>query len=77
MGDKDVKGTILDVLLPNLLMSLCMFRFNLQFIVNTIDPIMKLMKRLNSLKVPGARVKQSTMRESYESDHPYPNDANL
>lgn len=71
----EITNTVLDRLLPNLVISLCLFQYDLEFIATTIQPVMGLVSQLNQLPNFGTEQKVSKVTEIVESPHPYNNSA--
>lgn len=71
----EVTGTIIDQLLPNLVISMCLFKLDLSFISATIQPVMSLVNQFNSLNIAGTESHTRKVTEIVESPHNYANAA--
>ena len=72
-----VEGTILDKVLPNLLLPLCLCKFTLPMITSMLKPILSFSSQLAGLKLSSTGSKKITrVSEIIESDHPYADASN-
>ena len=74
---KDQTGTILDILLPNLVFTLSVIPLKLDFLVEVMAPIRGLMDALNKIPMEESKSVFRTFSDTVESGHEYENNADV
>ena len=78
-GDSVVEGTLLDSVLPNLILALNLIKFSLPLVTSLVEPVLSFSALLKNLKVDEGSKKKSTtkVQEVVESEHPYSGASNM